>query len=662
MLLQEFTNNLKTEICQSINNAFSDATDISPDAIQFSTPPNSDMGDYAIACFPFAKALKKAPVAIATDIAASFAPSNLVSKMQAVGPYLNIFINKTLFNEAVCRTVMTSENNYGRGEKKNKTVMIEYSSPNTNKPLHLGHLRNNILGMAIANILDFYGYDVIKVNLVNDRGIHICKSMLAYEKWGEGETPESCGEKGDHFVGKYYVLFDNKLEQEKKQYANDKSIDLEKLAAEIESLKQQVRNCKEAAEKKQLRKQLKETEKTVEEFNNDFLTNSQLYNDALTMLKKWENNDTEVRQLWKTMNSWVMDGFHQTYDKLGCKFDKFYFESDTFSLGKQHVEDGAQKGVFAKHDDNSIWVSGESLKKQDPQTFKKFSPKDKLLLRADGTSVYITQDIGTTILKNEDKQLDQCLFVVGEEQELHFKTLFSILGILGFPWWEKCRHISYGMVNLPEGKLKSRKGTRVDADELVKEMEQRVVDIITANEKIDIDKEQIASVAEDIALAALKLFLLNISREKSLLFDPHKAISSDSDNAGKSGAIAFTGDTGPYIQYGYARICGIFRNANATVTTEIDYTLLNSKEEQAVLQKVADFPQVVANAAQNDSPHFITTYLLDLTKALFKFYGVHQVICDDENTKQARLLLCKVVAQVIHNGMKLLGMNVPERM
>lgn len=666
MLLEKFTHKLKQEVCNEINNAYSDLENVLPDVIHFTKPPSPDMGDYAIPCFPFARSLKKAPVAIAQEIANAFSPTDLIEKLQAVGPYVNIFINKTQFSKIVCSTVSVQKSDFGRGEKKQKQIMIEYSSPNTNKPLHLGHLRNNILGMAVANILEFYGYDVTKVNLVNDRGIHICKSMLAYQKWGNEDTPEKSGIKGDHFVGKYYVLFDQKLKEEKELYSKKHNIDTDAFSSSVcKNLKQQVSACKDPKEKKEMRQRLKGLEKNASAFNDEFLLNSKLYSEAQSMLQKWEKEDEDTRALWKMMNAWVMAGFHETYAILGCEFDTYYFESETFSLGKQYVQEGATKGTFIKKEDNSIWVKGESLKKGNPEGFKKFSPKDKLLLRADGTSVYITQDIGTTIMKNKDSSLDQCLFVVGEEQGLHFKTLFTILDILGFSWAKKCRHISYGMVTLPEGKLKSREGTSVDADDLVAEMQQRVIKKIRTNEKINVSEEKVEQTAKDIALAALKLFLLNISREKSLLFDPNKAISGEESNeeaTGQSNAIAFSGDTGPYIQYGYARIFGIFRKANIEITSDVDYSLLSSLQEQTLLHKVADFPNAIASAAENDSPHVISGYLLELTKLLFKFYGAHKVIDTEEETKKARLLLCKTVAQVIKNGMNLLGINVPERM
>ena len=382
------------------------------------------------------------------------------------------------------------------------------------------------------------------------------------------------------------------------------------------------------------------------------MANSQYTQEAQAMLRDWENGNTEVRSLWKQMNAWVMEGFDKTYKALGCEFDKFYFESDTYTLGRKYIEKGRDEGIFEERTDGAVWVNADRLKQAGGQSFKKMELNDKLLLRGDGTSVYMTQDIGTTILKNNDYDLNRCIFVVAEEQNLHFKILFTILKLLGFEWQPGCEHVAYGMVVLPQGmgKIKSREGTAVDADDLLDEMTYRAEQKIRASGEIRVPEEEIPQVAVMVALAALKFFILQVSLDRTVQFDPNKVIE-------------FTGDTGPYIQYSYARIQGIFRKTNLEINEDVAYQLLNTAEEIELLKVIAEFPQLVATAAEKNAPNLVGNYLLALTKSYTTFYTHHKVLNeDDEDLTRARLLLCRVVAQVIKNGLELLGIKAVERM
>jgi len=476
--------------------------------------------------------------------------------------------------------------------------MVEYSSPNTNKPLHLGHVRNNLLGFSVAEILAAAGYDVIKANLVNDRGIHICKSMLAWQKWGDGETPESSGMKGDHLAGKYYVLFD-------KEY----KIQIEVLKAEGQT--------EDEAKK-----------------------NAPIINEAQQMLQQWEAGDAEVKKLWQTMNTWVYTGFAETYKKLGVGFDKFYYESDTYILGKDLIEEGLEKGVFFRKDDNSVWIdlTADGL-------------DEKLVLRSDGTSVYMTQDLGTAQLKYDDFHMDKSLYVVGNEQDYHFKVLFLILKKLGKEWAQGLFHLSYGMVDLPSGKMKSREGTVVDADDLMAEMEQTAKEQALAKGKIDnFSEDEKLHLYHIIGMGALKYFLLKVDPKKRILFDPNESVELE-------------GHTGPFIQYTHARIRSVLKKAGRTgVVSAKEYKKLNA-EERDLIVSLTQFPEIIEQAADSYSPALIANYVYELAKDFNKFYHENPILqAEDESAKQFRLQLSAASGKVIHAAMKLLGIEVPERM
>ena len=655
--LNQYLTQLKQTLFQALQRKFPDAI-ANQDGIVLEKPPNLELGDFTYACFGLGKKLRKNPAQVASEIAQDFPQDQIISKVAATGPYLNIRLKQDTFIRIVCEAIFTAKNRFGSCDLgQNQKVMIEYSSPNTNKPLHIGHVRNNLIGMALANVLEFCGFTVIKANLVNDRGVHICKSMLAYQKWGNNATPQAAGIKGDHLVGDFYVKFDVALKAERVQYAAAKGVDLAKFHKDYEkSLREQIKACKDAVEKQKLQQELRQVDEAAERFEEEFLANSQLYQEALEMLRLWEQGDKQVRTLWKTMNGWVLEGFKETYDRLGCKFDKYYYESDTYMLGKAQAEAGLKQGVFYRKEDGSIWVSGDKLREAAPQQFEGATLKDKLLLRGDGTSVYITQDIGTAILKYQDFRLDHSIYVVADEQNLHFKTLFAILKLLGFAWADRCHHVAYGMVVLPHGmgKIKSREGTAVDADELMAEMIERVKEKIQA--KLRVAPEDIEQTALDVALAALKVFMLQVSMEKSIQFDPTQTIE-------------FTGDTGPAIQYSHARICSMIRKAASDhgvvldQLSEIDYGLLNSPEEYAVIRQLCDFPDVIRATGQSYNLSLLANYLLSLTKNYAGLYNACRVLtAETEPLRNARLMLASAVAQVIKNGMSLLGVNVPESM
>jgi arginyl-tRNA synthetase len=476
--------------------------------------------------------------------------------------------------------------------------MVEYSSPNTNKPLHLGHIRNNLLGFSVAEILAANGNEVIKANLVNDRGIHICKSMLAWQKFGNGETPETSGLKGDHLVGKYYVIFD-------KEYKKQQDL-----------LKAQGQTEDEAKK------------------------NAPLILEAQEMLQAWEAGDTDVIDLWKKMNGWVYAGFEQTYAKLGVDFKKFYYESDTYLLGKDIIEEGLSKGVFFKKPDGSVWIdlTADGL-------------DEKLVLRADGTSVYITQDLGTAQLKYDDFGMDESIYVVGNEQDYHFKVLFLILEKLGKSWAKGLYHLSYGMVDLPSGKMKSREGTVVDADDLIDEMVATAKQRTEELGKVDgFSEEEKTKLYQMIGMGALKYFLLKVEPKKRLLFDPNESID-------------FQGNTGPFIQYTHARICSVLSKAAYNEQTELQYSGNLADTERDLLVSLANYPAVVENAAQEHSPALIANYVYELAKLYNKFYHEEPILkSEDTHVKHLRLSLSAATAAVLKKGMGLLGIQVPERM
>ncbi|MCD8202032.1 MAG: arginine--tRNA ligase, partial [Prevotella sp.] len=499
------------------------------------------------------------------------------------------------------------------GEKKatenSPLVMIEYSSPNTNKPLHLGHVRNNLLGWSLACIMEANGNKVIKTNIVNDRGIHICKSMLAWLKWGNGETPETSGKKGDHLIGDYYVAFDQHYREEVKALTE------EYIAAGMKD---------EEAEKK-----AKEEAPLIKE--------------AHAMLVKWEQNDNEVRSLWETMNSWVYAGFDQTYKALGVAFDKIYYESQTYLKGKAKVEEGLEKGLFFRKDDNSVWadLSADGL-------------DQKLLLRSDGTSVYMTQDIGTAEMRFNDYPIDKMIYVVGNEQNYHFQVLSILLDRLGFKWGKELVHFSYGMVELPNGKMKSREGTVVDADDLIEEM---IADARKTSEELakfnDMTDEERNEIARIVGMGALKYFILKVDARKNMLFNPEESID-------------FNGNTGPFIQYTYARIRSIMRKAAAqgiAIPNSLKEDIAVNGKEVELIQKMNEYSAAVAQAGKDYSPSGIANYCYELTKEFNQFYNDYSILgADTSDEKDLRLVLASNVAKILKNGMRLLGIEMPERM
>ncbi len=551
-------------------------------------------GDYTLVTFPLLKLSRKSPEATATEIGEHIVANNpSVASFNVIKGFLNLSLAPSFWAERFAESA--ADERFGEAAPTGRTIMIEYSSPNTNKPLHLGHIRNNLLGYSVAQILKANGHNVIKVNLVNDRGIHICKSMLAWKLFGGGETPASSGLKGDHLVGKYYVEFD-------KHYK-----------AEI--------------------KQLVESGMSEEEAKK----NAPVMREAQEMLRKWEAKDPEVYGLWQTMNGWVYDGFDVTYKALGVDFDKVYYESQTYLLGKSLVQEGLDKGVFFRKEDNSVWIdlTADGL-------------DQKLLLRGDGTSVYMTQDLGTALRRFEDNKLDDMIYVVGNEQNYHFQVLKLVLKKLGYDWSD----LSYGMVELPEGKMKSREGTVVDADDLIADMVSTAREMSDELGKLDVcTEEEAAAICNMVGLGALKYFILKVDPKKTMLFDPRESID-------------FNGNTGPFIQYTHARICSIMRKADEAGIDRTPHAcdeLL--PEEIGLIKSLADFPNAVAAAGENFAPSIIASYAYDLAKTFNGYYHDHSILREEDERKRAmRVTLAAEVARVLDKAMKLLGIDVPQRM
>lgn len=554
-------------------------------------------GQITLVVFPITRFSKKSPEQTGVEIGEYLKGKiDLITDFNVVKGFLNISLSDDYWFGRFQSSI--SQPDYGIFPKNGKKIMLEYSSPNTNKPLHLGHIRNNLLGYSVAEILKIYGYDVIKANLVNDRGIHICKSMVAWQKFGNGETPESTGLKGDHLVGRYYVIFDQEY---KKQIAE--------LIAEGQS--------EDEAKK-----------------------NAPLIREAQTMLQAWEAGDKEVVGLWKTMNDWVYAGFAVTYKQLGVDFDKYYYESDTYLLGKDIVEEGLEKGVFFKKPDNSVWIdlTAEGL-------------DEKLVLRGDGTSVYITQDIGTAKLKYEDFKMDESIYVVGNEQDYHFKVLFQIMKKLGMPWADGLYHLSYGMVDLPSGKMKSREGTVVDADDLMDEMVETAQSRTEELGKVEgFSDEEKKELYYNIGMGALKYFLLKVEPQKRLLFDPKESID-------------FQGHTGPFIQYTHARIKSLLNKGNYQSHTNIQQPTGFKPSELDLIQLLDQFPNVIESSAKAFSPAQVANYIYEVAKGYNKFYHEESILkSEDQAEKEFRLKLSSSTAFIIERGMRLLGIAVPERM
>lgn len=551
-------------------------------------------GDYTLVVFPFVKLVKQKPEEIANKIGSYLTAKEEFIAFNVVKGFLNLSLNPTVFTKLLKEKYSVKD--FKLTKKHTEKIMVEYSSPNTNKPIHLGHIRNNLLGFSISNILKAAGNEVLRGQIINDRGVHICKSMLAWKKYGNGETPQTTGIKGDHLVGKYYVIFDQKYKEE------------------IKSLISSGMDADEAKKK------------------------APILLEAQEMLKKWEDGDAEIIALWKEMNSWVYSGFEKTYQRLGVSFDLVQYESDTYLLGKDVIEEGLKKGILFKKEDGSVWadLTEEGL-------------DQKLLLRGDGTSVYITQDLGTAVERFTRYHLNELIYTVGNEQDYHFQVLFLILKKLGYQWADKLYHLSYGMVDLPSGKMKSREGTVVDADELMEEMHQEAVKKTSELGKLEgyteSEKEQ---VNELIGLGALKYFILKVDPKKRILFDPNESIE-------------FNGNTGPFIQYTYARTCSVLRKA-AKQTLEIKDKELN-KAEQKLIILLSSYEELIEKSAADLNPALIANYIYDVSKEYNSFYQSNRILdAENESEQQLRLAITQWTGNVIRHGLSLLGIGAPERM
>ncbi len=602
----EILNKIESTAIEAVKSLY--GFEASEQMVQLQKTRSEFEGSVTLVVFPFVKAARKRPEDVAQEIGEYLVShSGVVEKYNVVKGFLNLTIASEAWQELLRQ--MDSDAHYGEkaAGEDSPLVMIEYSSPNTNKPLHLGHVRNNLLGWSLARIMEANGNKVVKTNIVNDRGIHICKSMLAWLKWGNGETPETSGKKGDHLIGDYYVLFDKHYREEIKELTA-------KFVAEgIEPAEAEEKAKKEAP----------------------------LIVEAHEMLVKWEQNDPEVRGLWRKMNEWVYAGFDETYKMMGVSFDKIYYESDTYLEGKEKVEEGLEKGFFYRRPDNSVWadLTAEGL-------------DEKLLLRSDGTSVYMTQDIGTAKLRFQDFPIDKMIYVVGNEQNYHFQVLAILLDKLGFKWGKDLVHFSYGMVELPNGKMKSREGTVVDADDLMAAM---IAEARQTSDELgkfaDMTEEEKQEVARIVGLGALKYFILKVDARKNMLFNPDESID-------------FNGNTGPFIQYTYARIRSILRKAEAEgLTAEaVKGTPLETKETD-LIQKISQYADAVAQAGKDFSPSGIATYCYELTKQFNQFYHDYSILnAETVELKKQRLLIARNVAKTIKNAMTLLGIEVPERM
>lgn len=591
-------NIIKQAVARAVGELY--GLEVAPDSVSPQATRKEFEGNLTVMVFPYVKAAHKAPEAVGREIGQWLVDNEpAVGGFNVVKGFLNIVITPTVWNSVLADILATPDYGIRKAAADAPLVMVEYSSPNTNKPLHLGHVRNNLLGYSLACILEACGNRVVKTNIVNDRGIHICKSMLAWQKWAGGATPESAGVKGDHLIGDCYVAFD-------KHYK-----------AELKALKEQGMSDEEAE------------------------AASTLMQEAREMLRKWEAGDPEVRALWEKMNSWVYAGFDETYRRMGVGFDKIYYESRTYLDGKKKVLEGLEKGIMYRREDGSVWAD-----------LRADGLDEKLLLRSDGTSVYMTQDIGTAAQRYADYPIDRMIYVVGNEQEYHFKVLSLILDKLGFRWGKELVHFSYGMVELPNGKMKSREGTVVDADDL---MESMVSDARRVSEELGktdgLTDAEIDCIAEMVGLGALKYFLLKVDPRKNMTFNPAESID-------------FNGNTGPFIQYTYARIRSVLRRAAEAGMEMTDYSaVIPNDREVALVQRLADFPSVVAEAGRNFSPALIANYCYDLVKEYNQFYHDCSILREtDAAVRSLRLALSEATARVVAAATGLLGISVPERM
>ncbi|MDD3774017.1 MAG: arginine--tRNA ligase [Patescibacteria group bacterium] len=586
---------LVQEIRENVKNAFADACvvafsqKIKTSDIKLEYPPDISSGDFNVGCFVLAQKIKKNPDAIATEISSKIQKNNLWDKVEAIGPYVNFKIKPAILFKAICES---PDQLSDLGVPVAERIVIEYLSPNTNKPLHLGHVRNGILGMAIANLLEAIGHKAVKTNLINDRGVHICKSMVAYKKWGENETPETAKIKGDHFIGDYYVLY-------------------EKNKNEDSSIEEEAHNC----------------------------------------LRKWERNDKEIVDLWKKMNNWVYAGFEETYKNYGFEFDKIYYESNTYKIGKEIVEQGIAQGVLKKLKSGAVVLR---LPKELFGEDEKGKQKIMTLIRKDGTSVYMTQDLGTIITEFVENNVSRSIYVVGSEQKYHFKVLFFLLKLLGYAWADKCQHLAYGMVYLPEGKMKSREGKVVDADDLLQKMIDLAEKEILGRKETGSNKKEIMDNARKIALAAIKFFLLRLDPEKDIHFDPKES-------------LAFEGMTGPYCQYAYARIQSIFFKEKAIKLMEQDtpnFSLLETEEDRLLAREIIQLSDAVKKAADNLNPSFLCRSVYELAKMIHQYYQKNRIINANisVNLAAARLELLKAASISLKKGLDFLGIETIEKM
>ena len=588
---------LKQYITQNVLEAIQNVYQINPESVEIQFTRKEFEGDYTLVVFPLIRTLKGKPEEIGAKIGENLVENNKITAFNVVKGFLNMSLSSVEFLENFTQNAQNSTFGITKVDENSRTVMVEYSSPNTNKPLHLGHVRNNLLGFSVSQIIEAAGNNVIKTQIINDRGIHICKSMIAWEKFGNGETPESANMKGDHLVGKYYVEFDKHYRQEIKE--------------------------------------LEAQGKTEDEAKKE----APIFLEAQEMLRQWEAHEPKVIELWQKMNGWVYDGFAKTYKRLGVAFDEYLYESNTYILGKDIVEEGLNKGVFYKREDGSVWIdlTAEGL-------------DEKLVLRSDGTSVYITQDLGTAVERfKNNPTLEELTYVVGNEQDYHFKVLFLILKKLGYSWADALHHLSYGMVDLPNGKMKSREGTVVDADDLMQEVYNTAKEISEELGKLDgmFDDEK-AELYETIAMGALKYYILKVDPKKRILFDPKESVD-------------FNGNTGPFIQYTFARIQSLLRKESPK---EFDANAIELNDaEKEIIRALYDFEDTIEKAATEMSPALIANYVYELVKLFNSFYQNNPILKnEDENVKNFRLYLSQWVANTIQNSLRLLGIGVPERM
>ena len=588
--------NLKLKTNQFLKEVISELYQLELERLEIQHTRKEFNGHYTLVTFPLIKALRKKPEEIGNEIGEALLKKNLITEFNVVKGFLNLSFPPNFWLDEFVENACNDKFGFKEVTDESKSVMVEYSSPNTNKPIHLGHIRNNLLGYSVAQIYKAAGCKVQKVQIINDRGIHICKSMIAWQKFGNGETPESTQIKGDHFVGKYYVEFDKHYKKE------------------IEELINQGQTEEEATK------------------------NAPIFLEAQEMLRKWEAGDEEVRNLWEKMNTWVYEGFEATYKRLGVDFDHNQYESNTYLLGKDLIEEGLEKGVFFKKQDGSVWIdlTEEGL-------------DEKLVLRSDGTAVYMTQDIGTAVERFEQFDIDQLIYVVGNEQDYHFKVLFLILQKMGYSWAETLEHLSYGMVNLPDGKMKSREGTVVDADDLMEDMFQTAKEISSELGKLDdYSEEERNQLYETIGMGALKYFILKVDPKKGMLFNPKESVD-------------FNGDTGPFVQYTYARIQSILRKEQPK-EFNFDSIQLNELEIE-IIRHLNELEDTIQKSAKELSPALIVNYVYDLVKLFNSFYQNHAILrAETEDIKNFRLFLSQWTSLVIKNCLELLGIDAPKRM